>query len=129
MIIPSDGKHMLYIEPEKAPTEALIDKITKKLTAAFRKAEKVPSGTKGFHIHHNDRGCMAGSDSNDYMITCKDGTKIKTNLLCIHYVAFHRSEVEDLDLVLILHRLLDEEAEPTEKELQPPRGVKNKPES
>lgn len=94
-MIQIDDKHLLMIEPTGAPTEPVIDDITRKLTAAWRQRWTSPFGYRGFHSCTGD-GCLAASDNRDHRVM-----GLETNSLCIHYVAQHRADVpqEMLDLI------------------------------
>ena len=116
---------LLFIEPQEKSSETpLIDEATRKMTAAIRKAEE--SGcmgvmnadgffafgvsTRGFHV------CSCGkahSGSHDYILA----NRTATNSMCVHYLAYHRSEVpqDQLNKVLALN---EGELEPTEADLK-----------
>jgi hypothetical protein len=103
---------ILYIEPSNnTSTEPLIDELTRKMTAAFRRG--VPGVRyKGFHICK----CGVRSDNTDY--TLANGQQ--THLLCIHYLAYHRDEIPFFQLEKVA--ALDcGEAEPTKEELKSPK--------
>jgi len=87
---------MLYINPSaQTSEEPVIDELTMKMTAAFRRATK---GTqwRGWHTCR----CGAHSHSCDYILPNGE----QTNSLCIHYLAWHRGEVpqSELDVVAAL---------------------------
>lgn len=96
-MIQIDDKHLLMIEPTGAPTEPVIDDITRKLTAAWRQRWTSPFGYRGWHGCTGD-GCQAASDNRDHQVM-----GLETNSLCIHYVAQHRADVpqEMLDLIAL----------------------------
>lgn len=114
---------ILMIEPRHPASDApIIDKLTRKMAAAFRKARKSDYGYRGgkptgrgFH------GCICGatSDNHDYFIG-----EVITNSLCVHYLAFHRQDVSESELAKVA-ALPDEEVEPTEGELANPQKKKN----
>src|SRR5262245_1355844 len=77
---------LLYIEPtQPASAEPVLDHLTRKMAAAFRKARLSEWGSCGVHE------CVFGarSTSRDYLLPNGE----VTNSLCVHYVAHHRSEV------------------------------------
>jgi len=105
---------LLFIEPSQAAsTTPVIDDITRKMSAALRKAKS--SDYAYFGIHE----CMCGAHSTarDYHLPNGD----VTNSLCVHYVAHHRSEVPPEQLVRI--SAFVEEDQPNEQELQGPEVV------
>jgi len=106
---------ILYVEPSAATSaEPVIDELTRKMVAAYRKGQ---SGTRwrGWHTC----ACGAHSDNTDY--TLPNGEQ--TNSLCVHYLAFHRSEVTEAQLRKVAALDCGEE-EPNEKELAAPnRGT------
>ena len=101
----SDG--ILMIEPSALSGTALIDELTRKMTAAWRQRRDADEGYRGFHRC----ACGALSDNKDHWV----GGRL-TNSLCIHYLAFHRDDIppEELDKV---RALTCGEEEPNEKEL------------
>jgi hypothetical protein len=109
----SDG--ILMVEPSsKTSIMPLIDELTRKMTAAWRKSRESTYGYRGFHIC----ACSAISDNRDHWVGSGEG--LLTNSLCIHYLAFHRDDIpkEELDKVRALPY---GEEEPNEKELFNPR--------
>jgi hypothetical protein len=99
-------KGLLFIEPKGSPTtEPCIDHYTRKVTAAIHACKEegvlTLSGeffpnvlTKGFHVC----GCgNAASGNHDYKLP---GGLI-TNSLAMHYLAYHRDEVPESELVKI----------------------------
>lgn len=93
---------LLFIEPENAPSEEpVIDVLTKKMTASFRKAKKgaikdyskigheykfiEDDGWMGFH------NCFCGAKSGGQDFLLPNGEM--TNENCIHYLAYHRDEI------------------------------------
>lgn len=112
---------LLYIEPKESPSnEPVIDEITKKMTAAFRKYTQTgglhcdgaftPGGAfRGWHSC-----CDKGSSSNcDYMLP----NGMVKNSLAMHYLAYHRSEIPELVITIIKEFQYGEEV-PTEDELK-----------
>lgn len=114
-----DPNGILMVEPPAhTSAEPIIDELTRKMTAAWRKRRTDPDGYRGWHTC----SCGAKSDSHDHNVG--EGKGLLTNSLCIHYLAFHRADIasEELDKV---RALPDEEAEPTEDELRRPKGGKS----
>lgn len=125
MIKSLDEGYLLFIHSSMNRTmEPVIDNITRKMTAAFRKAEHgilktdninsrwIPHEKLGFYLGtHACRACGVSSSSHNYKLP--DG--FVTNRLCIHYLAFHRWEVPRDQLDKIAE--YKEEAEPTTEEL------------
>jgi hypothetical protein len=77
--------------------------LTRRMTAAFRAAEPMPPW-RGYHW------CICGARSSDCDYRLPNGEL--TNLLCVHYLAFHRGEVPDIQLRRV-EDLTYGEAEPT----------------
>jgi hypothetical protein len=103
---------ILYIEPSRRISELpVIDELTRKMTAAFRRCE---DGTafRGWHTC----ACGAASDNCEHILP----NKIETNSLCIHYLAFHRTEIPAAELEKV-QQLPYGETEPNERELAAPR--------
>jgi len=78
---------MLYIVPKNSPSEEpIIDELTMKMVAALRKATLPNRRSLSFHT------CVCGamSDSTDFILP----NGLCTNSLCVHYLAYHRGEVE-----------------------------------
>jgi hypothetical protein len=108
-------KGLLYIEPtQPASAEPVLDHLTRKMAAAFRKARESEWGSRGFH----ECVCGAQSTSHDYLLPNSE----VTNSLCVHYVAHHRSEVPAGQLARI-EAFTFGEAEPPAKRLQGPEVV------
>jgi hypothetical protein len=107
------GDGILMVEPSaNVSTGPLIDELTRRMTAAWRKRRDSDYRYRGFHRCR----CGATSDNRDHYVG-----DANTNSLCIHYLAFHRDELpkEELDKV----RALDfGEGEPTEEELRFPKS-------
>ena len=104
----NDG--ILMIEPSVKTTAApLIDELTRKMTAAWRRRCDSEHSYRGVHFC----ACGAMSDNKDHWVS---GGGLLTNSLCIHYLAFHRDDIsrEELDKVRALPY---GEEEPSEKEL------------
>jgi len=106
---------LLYIEPaQPASTEPVLDHLTRKMAAAFRKARLSEWGSCGVH----ECVCGAHSTSRDYRLPNGE----VTNSLCVHYVAHHRSEVPAGQLARI-EAFTFGEAEPPAEQLQGPEVV------
>lgn len=99
MIEPS-SKSILFIEPTLlANREPVIDRYTKKMTAAYHQTltgflgngEIMDVVTRGFQRC----SCGATSDSVNHVLPDKSA---ETNSLCIHYLAHHRDEVPEAEL-------------------------------
>lgn len=82
---------MLYIEPKNPPSEEpIIDELTMKMAASLRKAALPSYQYLGFHTCV----CGAKSDSTDFILP----NGLLTNSLCVHYLAYHRAEIEETEL-------------------------------
>jgi hypothetical protein len=105
----------LFIEPRGAPSEPIIDDVTRSATELLRSASIGKRYRTRFKC--TGSGCPARSDNADLWIG--DG-KRKTHSLIVHYVACHRAEI-DLDVISwLLHRpgsFSFSEFEPTQYEL------------
>ena len=109
-------KGFLYIEPSvNTSVEPVIDELTRKMTAAFRKGV---AGTR-YRGHHTCE-CGAHSDNTDY--TLPNGEC--TNSLCVHYLAYHRAEVPEAQLRKVADLKCGED-DPNTKELAPSSHYKN----
>jgi hypothetical protein len=89
----------------------LIDELTMRMTAAYRQSKLPRYIFFGFHRC----SCGAHSDNKDHFLP--DGTK--TNSLCIHYLAYHREQVPEADLLLVSQLACGVES-PTSFELHGP---------
>ena len=110
---------LLFIEPLDQKSETpLLDEITKKMAAAFRDY-KTGSGYDGQFMEdaatmgHQTCACGANSTNVDYLLP----SGFITNYLCVHYLAWHRNEVPQLELDKV-SSLPNEYAEPTQELLQ-----------
>ena len=123
---------LLFMEPKEKPSKKpIIDELTKKMTASFRKAKigcinnyakigqdytfTIDGGWMGSHIC----SCGAGTHTDggrDYLLNNEE----MTNKHCIHYLAFHRNEIHKEQLERI-NKLNDGEEEPTNKEIKIPK--------
>jgi len=84
---------MLYVRAKKpAETTPILDDITTKIAVAFSKA-KVTRRWKGLYR------CKCGTLSSSCDYKLPNGEQI--NSLCVHYLAYHRSEVSPSDLARI----------------------------
>lgn len=102
---------VLYIEPSpKTSPQPLIDDLTRKMTAAYRRSTKGPT-FRGWHTC----ACGVHSDNSEHKLP----SGLETNSLCIHYLAFHRDEVPAAELEKV-GQLDCGEAEPTTQELAAP---------
>jgi hypothetical protein len=112
---------LLFMEPTRhASSVPLIDRLTRKLCAAFRQATN-PCAAPG--VYGGCRGrheciCGALSSSHDHYLPNGD----LTNSLCVHYLAHHRSEVPP-DALLRVDAFDCGESEPSDEELQGPEHV------
>jgi hypothetical protein len=110
---------LLFIEPaELASPSPVIDHITRRMCAAFRKARVSDYAYGGVHVCV----CGAHSSSSDYHLPSGD----LTNSLCGHYVSHHRSEVPP-DQLARIEAFSFGELEPTEHELRGTRRVRQRP--
>lgn len=106
---------LLFIEPERpASTTPVLDAITRRMCAAFRKSRPSDYAFGGVHVCC----CRAISSCTDHILPRGE----VTNSLCVHYVAHHRDEVPRRELALV-ERLDSGEAEPIERELLGPQLI------
>jgi len=78
---------MLYIVPKNSPSEEpIIDELTMKIVAALRKATLPNRRSLGFHT------CICGAQSESTDLILPNG--LRTNSLSVHYLAYHRAEIE-----------------------------------
>lgn len=112
---------LLYIEPTGRSKNPVIDSLTKRMASAFRKStpgvfidgEIVQAYSAGFHVCT----CGAKSDNTEHIL---ENQQFQVNSLCVHYLAWHRDSISQLELGK-LTQLPNEEVEPTMTEL----GVTN----
>lgn len=107
---------IMMIEPANyASTKPVVDLYTLRMTAAWRNGNPSSYSYKGLHI------CKCGvlSDNRDHFVA----DAIRTNSLCVHYLAFHREDVPNEQLELVL-ALTEDEVEPTEHELKDPKDFR-----
>jgi len=115
-----DSNGILIVEPSSRVSPLpLIDELTRKMTAAWRRRRESDDCFRGVHWCP----CGATSDNRHHYIGSEG---ILTNSLCIHYLAFHREELpqEELDKV---RALAFGEEEPTEEELHSPHRKLSRP--
>jgi hypothetical protein len=96
---------LLYIEPQQGKSgEPIIDDFTLKMNAAF--AQQKSTGTLSSNGEYHSGGsfmgvqtCVCGAQSEpfDYELECG----YITNSLCVHYLAWHRSEVPENELIKV----------------------------
>ena len=96
-----NNTHLLYIEPACAPAVTpVVDNITRKLAAAWRARSRDPVGDMAWLGWHDCTGgggsCPAKSGNADYYVF-----GLVTHSLCVHYVAYHRADVDQATLDLI----------------------------
>ena len=124
MIIEKNKNVILFIEPKKAASKkAVIDALTAKMFNAVKKS--MENNNRG-HIGGNGiftkglctmglHECICGevSQSCDFLLENGQGT----NTLCVHYLAYHRSEIpaEELEKVRNLNESDDIKQEDFEK--------------
>ena len=103
-------KRLLFIEPiHPASSTPIVDHLTRRMAAAFRAARTDTWISAGLH----ECVCGAYSTSVDYYLPSGH----RTNSLCVHYVAYHRSEIPARQLVII-ETFTSEEVEPSNLELE-----------
>lgn len=123
-------REILMIEPLEVPSEEpVIDDITKIMTEAWRSRISSTYNYMGSHR------CVCGrsSDSKDHWVIPTgrllnrlrwvifgEGDAYLTNILSIHYLAYHRTEVPEADIARI-KKLNYKGINPTIDELHPPK--------
>lgn len=106
---------LLFINPSSpASDEPVIDALTRKMVAAYRAAGRDDILYCGFHW------CVCGTASKNYDSILTSG--MRTNSLCVHYLAHHREEVPQAELEKVA-QLDCGEAEPTYDEFWGMRPV------
>ncbi len=106
---------LLFIEPAQPVSPVpVVDRITRQLCAAFRKARRSDYAYCGIH----ECSCGAQSSCCDYHLPSGD----LTNSLCVHYTAHHRPEIPPHQLAKIA-AFASGEADPNDEELQGPQLV------
>lgn len=106
----TDNGIMMIEPPTSASPLPVIDELTRKMAAAWRKRKDSEHGYRGFHTCR----CGAESDNLDHFINC-----VLTNSLCVHYLAHHRDSVPDSELAKV-RALANGEVMPTVEELKSP---------
>jgi hypothetical protein len=115
----TEPMHLLYVEPAERPAaEPVLDLLTMVMAAAL--AEAPPTGAqRGRHVC----SCGARSDGYEYLLATGD----LTNSLAVHYLAFHRGELNNevvAECLTVAHRCRDRhgvrECQPTPMQLQAP---------
>lgn len=110
-----DPQGILMVEPSgKMSSSPLIDELTRKMTAAWRKRRDSQDCYRGIHMCR----CGAMSDNRNHWVG--EGKGLLTNSLAIHYLAFHRADISEDELSKVRHLNFGEE-EPTVQELHPAR--------
>ena len=103
-------KGLLFIEPvHLSSSTPIVDHLTRRMAAAFRMA-RADDG----HFYLGWHRCICGANSTNQNYYLPNG--FLTNSLCVHYVAYHRSEIPAHQLTLI-KTLTSGEVEPTYLEL------------
>jgi hypothetical protein len=106
---------LLMVEPAGAPTDPIIDDLTRRITAAWRARRPSKRSYRGRH-NCTGRLCLAVSDHFDHQIGRR-----RTNSLCIHYVACHRGDLPAAELAKVAELPAGGDVEPTAEELSAPR--------
>lgn len=108
-----DAAHLLMIEPRGAATAPVVDYITKLAAGAWAARETGDARYRGVH-GCTGHGCTATSDNADHYLQV-GGDRRLTNSLLVHYVACHRDEVPEDQILAIA--TLGRTAEPTAEQL------------
>lgn len=112
---------LLFVEPSNDRAETpVIDDLTRKMAAAFliAKSGTIMGGTPDDFREgarwHGVQQCACGrcSSAVDYLLP----SGLMTNSLCVHYLAWHRSEIPQSELDKVAS-LPDEYVDPTEDQL------------
>lgn len=113
----SNGYDLLRFLPKNSASETpLIDELTRKMTAGLRKCRRVS-------CEHGITTCACGvRDSGEELILQSEAGGLITTSLCVHFLAFHREEVPQLELAKVAN-LGYGEAEPTAEELVYPEAI------
>lgn len=100
---------LLYVRPERwnIPEHPIIDDLTMRVAAILKHA--TPGGRE--HSYHGSHMCVCGavSKSFDYLISWPPLQGMLTNSLCVHYVAFHRDEVPEIEIERVRAVVIPEE--------------------
>jgi hypothetical protein len=111
-----DANGLLMIHPSAVVSaEPVLDELTRKMTAAWRKRRTDPIMSKGIHICP----CGVASNNQEHFVEDAGGNELITNSLSIHYLAFHRAEVPAAELDKVRFLPHGEET-PDSKELSAP---------
>jgi hypothetical protein len=107
----SSGRLLFLLPRQPASPTPLLDRLTRRMCAAFRLAKH------GHHAYGGTHECYCGAMSSrwDYHLPGGD----LTNSLCVHYLAHHRADVDERQSAIV-DGFTFGEAEPTEGELQGP---------
>ncbi len=117
-MIKDEPTHLLFIEPQNPPSaEPLLDAFTWKILNAWRGRTENDDASRGFHI------CSCGAISDNRTHTLKGGLVV--NLLCVHYMAYHRDEVPASEMDK-LKTIPEDAGDATEFELRPPPPKKTR---
>lgn len=111
------SRGVLMIEPRcPAAAEPVIDEYTRRMVSSWRQRRDSPMAYMGFHT------CVCGVDSTprDHFVLGSDGVWRRTNSLCVHYLAWHRSEVSAVELSKVWSLSVPGPVEPTVDELVAP---------
>ncbi len=112
----NDGSAILMVEPKGiTTTEPIVDELTRKMAAAWRNRRDASSGYRGRHTCV----CGAHSSNRDHWVMDADGNELLTNSLCVHYLAYHRDSLSEVELSKV-HKLTQGEVDPTMEEMQAP---------
>lgn len=98
---------LLYILPTTMSGPPLIDDLTRKMAAALRQAT-IGTRWRGWHT------CICGARSGSCDYVLPNGQQ--TNSLAVHYLAVHRADVPEADLVSVQAFTFGEVA-PTDDEI------------
>jgi hypothetical protein len=110
-----DAKHLLFIEPRSpASDEPVIDEYTRRMTGGLRVGHR-RNGPRDVRRGVHMCVCRMTSEPFDTYVETTTG-RLKTNSLCIHYLAHHRVEVPESELAKVL-TLTAEPEDPVPTEL------------
>jgi hypothetical protein len=108
---PTASEKLLYIEPRLAPSpRPLVDELTRKMVMALR--NHIRTGVKYMGWH--ECSCGAHSTNTDYLLP----GGWWTNSLCVHYLAYHRTEVPASALATVASFPGSADCIPTQEELE-----------
>lgn len=106
----TDNGIMMIEPPTSASPLPVIDELTRKMAAAWRKRKDSEHCYGGAHTCQ----CGAKSDNLDHFINGQ-----LTNSLCVHYLAHHRASVPESELAKV-RALTDGDVMPKVEELHSP---------